>query len=226
MNAITSIPSSIAQHGDRYIINWIMIFALLCVVAGGVWLFRWLIGRLQEQTKLLADLCAENMKGRLEIAEIVSDGAAASREFKEHLRENTEFLRRNNDSLNRILAKIPALMPTLIAAALLSTGCAGLGDNGDPLASRAKKTEASTRVAFAQIEENANPANPEIRAFAAWLSEPIPPANHPRGETILSELYVVAQEYETNRDTNRLRGYVAFSDRQRARANALLANVK
>lgn len=67
--------------------NYLPIVLLFIAVIGGVWLFRWLVGRLERQTELLTGLFKEANEGRVRVAEIVAINT-------ETLRENTEFLRR------------------------------------------------------------------------------------------------------------------------------------
>lgn len=123
------IASGVAGHDDRYIINWILISALVAAVTGVVVAFRWFIGRLDRQTSLsdkqtdlLKDLCKENMEGRVQIAGIVAEHTEASREFKGALFENTEFLKRNHDIQTRILDRIKSMSP-LILLMFLFSGC-------------------------------------------------------------------------------------------------------
>ena len=98
-------PSKIAEHladkDDRYILNYILIAVLIAGVLGGVWLFRWLVGRLEEQTILLKGLFQQANDSSERNAGIIAEHTAATRELKDHLKDNTEFLRACKDHLAR-----------------------------------------------------------------------------------------------------------------------------
>lgn len=98
---LTDAVSNIASKNAQYILNWILIFTIVLGAAGAAWLFKWLVGRLQEQTALLADLFKSATEGRERVATIVAENTAIIRECRDTMCENTEMFRRVKDVIDK-----------------------------------------------------------------------------------------------------------------------------
>lgn len=85
---------NLAGKDDRYIINYLLIFVIILGTIAIGCLFKWLIGRLQNQTTLLAGLFKEASDGRERVAAIVAESTVVIRDCRDTIRDNTEFMRR------------------------------------------------------------------------------------------------------------------------------------
>ena len=101
MNDPTKIADHLASKDPQYIINYLLIFVMIAGAGATAWMFKWLVGRLQNQTTLLAGLFKEASDGRERVASIVAENTAVIRECRDQITENTEFLRRANDNVRR-----------------------------------------------------------------------------------------------------------------------------
>jgi hypothetical protein len=92
MNEVASIAKATAAQSAQDV-NYLPILLLFIGIGGGVWMFKWIMKRLEQQTDLLAGLCKEANDCRVKIAGIVTENTMQSRECTQQMRDNTEFLR-------------------------------------------------------------------------------------------------------------------------------------
>lgn len=99
MNELPKVATEIAAKSASDP-NYLPIVLLIACLAGFVWLFKWLVGRLDQQTELLAGLFKEANEGRVKLAEVVAVNSTVVTECRDAMRENTDILRnmRSNEA--------------------------------------------------------------------------------------------------------------------------------
>lgn len=104
----TKVTDHLANQNDRYL----FIFILVVVFALAIWLFRWMIGRIEHQNKLSEDRIERQtvlLEGLFKtanattekVAGVVADNTAHVVACAEHMSDQTEMLRKSSYALEK-----------------------------------------------------------------------------------------------------------------------------
>jgi hypothetical protein len=101
MNEVAKTASEIATKSATDP-NYLPIVLLVLCLAGFAWQFKWLVGRLDQQTSLLASLFEKANAGQVKVTEVVAINNELVKECRDTIRENTEFWRSSRDSNRKV----------------------------------------------------------------------------------------------------------------------------
>lgn len=105
-------PIKLADHLEQQNDRYLFIVILVVVFALAVWLFKWMIGRIEHQNKLSEDrierqtvllegLFREANASRERVASVISDNTAHVVACTEQMSDNTEMLRKSSYALEK-----------------------------------------------------------------------------------------------------------------------------
>lgn len=89
-------PIALAKNAAQNVQDpsYLPLLLLFLCLAGGAWIGKWLVGRLEKQTTLLEGLFKDANDGRAEVAKVVAVNTTVILECRDAMRENTQLLRR------------------------------------------------------------------------------------------------------------------------------------